>query len=366
MQITRIGRSAVRVDMDVSLGVFPLSRMPPLARVEMRIWRIGWVNVSPEFGRAIGSNMNSEFLPDEHASESELCVLERARRAAVNPSVQPSTKTSRWESVELSQPLQPRPDINHVLFDFDGTLSLIRQGWPEVMVPMFVEALPRQPGETEDDVRRMVFDDIMRLNGKQTIYQMIQLTERIKERGGQPQEPLAYKHEYLRRLDLKIGSRIAGLSSRSIAPDVMLVHGARVLLEHLRALGLPLYLASGTDLSAVKREAELLEISAFFGQHIYGALDDYKQFSKKMVIDRIIAENRIDGRQLLSFGDGYVEIENTKQVGGLAVAVASDEANNGSGRVDEWKRRRLLGVGADVVVPDFRDAVGLVDYLLAR
>ena len=60
---------------------------------------------------------------------------------------------------------------------------------------------------------------------------------------------------------------------------------------------------------------------------------------------------------------GMFEIENTKQVGGFAVAVASDEANNGSGRVDEWKRARLLGVGADAVIPDFRDAVGLVDAL---
>src|ERR1700676_5452228 len=54
----------------------------------------------------------------------------------------------QWPSVELPVPLAPRPDITHVLFDFDGTLSLIRQGWPEVMVPMFVEALPRLTGET--------------------------------------------------------------------------------------------------------------------------------------------------------------------------------------------------------------------------
>ncbi len=51
-------------------------------------------------------------------------------------------------------------------------------------------------------------------------------------------------------------------------------------------------------------------------------------------------------------------------IGGLAVAVASDEANNGSGRFDPWKRERLLGVGAHVVIPDYRDAVALVDYLL--
>jgi phosphoglycolate phosphatase-like HAD superfamily hydrolase len=268
--------------------------------------------------------------------------------------------------VELPRSLEPRPEISHVLFDFDGTLSLIRQGWPEVMVPMFVEALPPRPGETEETLRAMVLNDIMRLNGKQTIYQMIQLADRIRERGGEPNEPLWYKHEYLRRLDRHIGARTGGLAGASIRPDDLLVHGARALLEHLQGLGLSLYLASGTDEYAVKREADWLDISRYFDDHIYGAVDDYKTFSKKIVIERLLREHAITGEQLLAFGDGYVEIENTKQAGGLAVAVASDEANNGSGRVDEWKRRRLLGVGADAVIPDFRDAIPLVDYLLGR
>jgi phosphoglycolate phosphatase-like HAD superfamily hydrolase len=282
-----------------------------------------------------------------------------------HPSETPA-EHARWSSVELPRPLEPRPEISHILFDFDGTLSLIRQGWPEVMVPMFVEALPPRPGETAEMLREMVLDDIMRLNGKQTIYQMIQLADRIRERGGEPNEPLWYKHEYLRRLDRHIGARTAGLADATIAPDDLLVHGARALLEHMRALGLSLYLASGTDEFAVKREAELLGITGYFEGRIHGAVDDYKSFSKKIVIERILAEHGIDGGQLLAFGDGYVEIENTKQAGGLAVAVASDEANNGSGRVDEWKRRRLLGVGADAVIPDFRDAIPLIDYLLGR
>ena len=272
--------------------------------------------------------------------------------------------SAHWTSVELPTALEPRTEITHVLFDFDGTLSLIRQGWPEVMVPMFVEVLPRLPGETAQDVERMVFDDIMRLNGKQTIYQMIQLAERIDERGGQRQEPLWYKHEYLRRLEAHIGARTAGLKNGTIAADALLVHGCAPLVEHLRDRGLQIYLASGTDESAVKQEAALLEITGYFGANIYGALDDFKQFSKKMIIDRILKEHDITGRQLLSFGDGYVEIENTKQVGGLAVAVASDEAHNGSGRVDPWKRARLLGVGADAVIPDFRDAISFVDFVL--
>jgi phosphoglycolate phosphatase len=273
---------------------------------------------------------------------------------------------TQWPSIEFPRPVAPRPEISHVLFDFDGTLSLIRQGWPEVMVPMFVEAMPRIEGESEEQLRQLVLDDIMRLNGKQTIYQMIQLCERITERGGKPKDILWYKHEYLRRLDSRIGSRHVGLVNRAIKPEALLVHGAVAFLGHLKSSGLALYLASGTDDAAVKREANLLGIDHYFGPHIYGAQDDYKNFSKKMIIDKIIADHGITGRQLLAFGDGYVEIENTKQVGGFAVAVASDEADNGSGRVDEWKRERLLGVGADAVIPDFRDAIPLVDYLLGR
>lgn len=269
-------------------------------------------------------------------------------------------------AVEFSAGFASRPGISHVLFDFDGTLSLIREGWTEVMVAMFTEMLPHRNGETDEDRQRIAFEDIMRLNGKQTIYQMIQLAGRVREHGGEPLDPLLYKREYLQRLDRTIAARINGLRQGVIQPDQLLVHQARPLLDELQRRGLPMYLASGTDEAYVQQEAQLLDVARYFGPHIYGALDDYKHFSKKLVIDRILRDNRIHGSQLLSFGDGYVEIENTKQVGGLAVAVASNEAHNGSGRMDEWKRQRLLGVGADVVIPDFRDGLKLLECILGK
>lgn len=275
------------------------------------------------------------------------------------------TNTSFQGVVEFADRFGPRPRLAHVLFDFDGTLSLLREGWPDVMVPMFTEMLPRRPSETEAEARQLLLDDIMRLNGKQTIYQMMQFADRVRERGGQPQEPLWYKNEYLRRLNERIASRIAALRDGA-SPESYLVHGARRLLELLQARGVTLYLASGTDEVYVRQEAALLGLAPFFGRHIYGALDDYKQFSKKMVIERILAENEVSGEYLLAFGDGYVEIENTKEVGGLAVAVASDEANNGSGRIDPWKRQRLCAVGADAVIPDYRDAEALLACLFGE
>lgn len=268
--------------------------------------------------------------------------------------------------VEFTPGFAPRPAISHVLFDFDGTLSLVREGWPDVMVPMFVEMLPALAGETPDQRRQLCLDDIMRLNGKQTVYQMIQLADRIRERGGQPREPLWYKHEYLRRLEGRIAVRKDAIRAGQLKPDDLLLHGSRQLLENLLNRGLNLYLASGTDETFVKEEAALLEVTGYFEDRIYGAQESYQNFSKKMVIERILCENQIPGAQLLSFGDGYVEIQNTKEVGGLAVAVASDEANNGAGTIDEWKRQRLLGVGADVVIPDYRDAAALLNRIFGE
>ena len=61
---------------------------------------------------------------------------------------------------------------------------------------------------------------------------------RITERGGQPREPLWYKHEYLRRLEERIASRVAGVRGGTIPYDDLLVHGTRALLADLRRRGL--------------------------------------------------------------------------------------------------------------------------------
>ncbi len=267
--------------------------------------------------------------------------------------------------VEMVREWRSRPPAGCVLFDFDGTLSLIRQGWPEVMVEMFLELLPPREGRSRQEDRSMLLGDMMRLAGRQTIHQMIRFAERVRERGREPEDPLRYKRRYLDLLDRRIAPRLERLRSGECA-DSFLLHGSRPLLERLRSLGLPLYLASGTDEDMVRREARLLEIDGYFEGRIHGAVDDWRSFSKRKAIGRILSERSIGGERLLSFGDGFVEIEETRRVGGLAVGVASDEARNGSGRVDRWKRRRLLEAGADAIVPDYREGGDLADLLLAR
>ena len=251
----------------------------------------------------------------------------------------------------------------HVLFDFDGTLSLIREGWPEVMVPMMIEYL-QATGTSEDTttLHNICAEFVMELTGKQTIYQMIRLADEVRQRGGTPPDPVDYKNEYHARLMHRIEARRERLRSGRAEPAEMMVPGSVGLLEQLRTRGTTMYLASGTDEHYVREEVALLQLDSFFGQHIYGARDDYKAFSKAQVIDRILSDNSLDGHALLGFGDGFVEIQNLRDAGGTAVAVASDESGR-SGQPDAWKRQRLIAAGAHVVVPDYAEATRLIDWL---
>jgi phosphoglycolate phosphatase len=237
-------------------------------------------------------------------------------------------------------------------FDFDGTLSLLRAGWANVMVPMMVEELARlKSGESETELESVVREFVDRLTGKQTVFQMIELGRQVELRGGSPQAPLAYKRQYLDLLGAKIEHRLEEVRTGQAPPEKYLVPGSIRLLEDLRARGLRLYLASGTDEPYMKLEADLLRVTPYFDGGVFGALDDYKSFSKRLLIERILASSECNGAEILGFGDGYVEIENVKGVGGVAIGVATDEGTCLS--VDPWKRDRLAKAGADGIIPNY-------------
>lgn len=241
-----------------------------------------------------------------------------------------------------------------VLFDFDGTLSLIRTGWMEVMVPQMVEILAHlKTGETEAELKKLVEDFVARLTGKETIYQMMELAEQVRLRGGQPEEPKVYKKMYLDALHEVIKDRLEDLRLGRTSPEAHMVPGSRALLDDLKARGLKLYLASGTDHDNVVEEAKLLDIYHYFDGGVFGALDDLSKFSKALLVKQIVESSEYRGEEFLGFGDGYVEIEVVKQAGGVAVGVASEEPHCVT--VDAWKRDRLAGVGADFIVTNYEN-----------
>ena len=63
------------------------------------------------------------------------------------------------------------------------------------------------------------------------MYQMIELADQVKRRGGTPLDPLDYKKRYLDRLWMVIRDRVEGLRAGKYPPEKYLVPGSRPLLE---------------------------------------------------------------------------------------------------------------------------------------
>lgn len=255
----------------------------------------------------------------------------------------------------------PSCHIQSALFDFDGTVSLIREGWQDIMIPYFIEILSATPkAEEPNAIAEIVGNFVDTLTGKQTIFQCIRLAEEVEKRGGPKVNPLAYKKEYLKRLFTRIENRHADLK-QGASPERYLVPGIIDLLKELKKNGIRCYLASGTDEPDVLAEAELLGVVQYFDGGIYGAKDDITECAKEAVIHKIIQENNISGNQLVSFGDGFVEIELVAGIGGYTFGVATDEVRRKG--INQHKRQRLLSAGAHAIIPDFTGAKKIVAFI---
>ena len=265
-------------------------------------------------------------------------------------------------SIEILNKIE-RGKVRHAVLDFDGTISLIRDGWQNVMVPMMIDVLMETPtNESRKQLESTVVKFVDQLTGKQTIYQMIQLCEEIQKRGGTAKDPLDYKDMYNDRLLPIVNDRITKLENQEITSNDLRVPMSLEFLQKLTAYDIKCYLASGTDIEFVKHEAKLLGVAEYFDGEIFGALREFSKFSKEMVIKKILADFDLNGSELLIVGDGYVEIQNAKSVNAIAVGVVTKENNVYD--MNANKRQRLIRAGADIIIPDFREADQLLSYLL--
>ena len=189
----------------------------------------------------------------------------------------------------------------------------------------------------------------MALNGRPAIFQMARLVEEIRTRGGDARQlPAAYLQEYDDRLLRVVNERVradsGGPQSRPSAGPSPAVTTCSTTCAGAGSETVPCQ----RHASAIRPlRSRLAEADPFFGNEIHAPDGDDTTFSKRGVIERILCENGSRGEELLSFGDGVVETEEVRRVGGTAVAVASDESR---ATVNVWKRDRLVPAGADVVI----------------
>lgn len=266
--------------------------------------------------------------------------------------------------IEIVSPHRPCAPPRYVLFDFDGTISLIREGWQGIMAGLMLECLLETPQADDEAVLRQLINDlILHSTGRPTIDQMVWLAEEVDRRGGQAKTPDQYKGIYLDQLHRCVTERLAALERGQVGPADLTVPGVLSLLTQLAEQGVTCYLASGTERPDVINEVGVLGLAHYFGERIYGPQEGGPAFSKEMVIQQIMREHGLHGCELLSFGDGRVEILHTAEVEGVAIGVASNETERQG--VNEVKRAQLIQAGAAIIVPDFRESEPLLEYLFA-
>lgn len=260
----------------------------------------------------------------------------------------------------------PRGQFKHVLFDFDGTISLLREGWQGIMSPVCVEMICGDTPPTPE-IEREVAQMIDETTGIQTIFQMQRLVEMVRAHGLVPEDqikdPYGYKEVYNGRLMVPVRERIAKLQKGELPLEQATLQGAHRFLDLLSKQNVTMYVFSGTDQDDVRNEAGVVNAAQYF-KEIWGAVRSIEEYSKEKVIREIIAQHDLHGTEVLVVGDGPVELRNVKEHGGVALGIASNEVK-GCGW-DEHKRLRLLRAGADILVPDFGEADKLVAYLFDK
>jgi phosphoglycolate phosphatase-like HAD superfamily hydrolase len=237
-----------------------------------------------------------------------------------------------------------------VLFDFDGTLGLVRAGWMPLMLDMMMETLEPLAAArvmSSPALRSEAEDYVARFTGKDTVHQMAAFAAHVASLGAIPLAAEFYKAEFIRRVGHRRTERLNALEAGLLHPDELMVPGSRALLEALRAAGIRIFLASGTAHDDICREVKLLGIKHYF-EGIYGSAP--ARLTKRELLAHIVASG-VPGEEILTFGDGCVEIEDTKEVGGTAIGVATDEMECLS--IDVKKRGWLAAAGADYIIPNY-------------
>jgi len=260
--------------------------------------------------------------------------------------------------------------IIHAVFDHDGTISTLRQGWEKIMEPVMIKAIlgEHYHHATEDEYLRVteyVQNYIDKSTGIQTILQMQNLVEIVSEFGYVKNDAIlsaqGYKEIYNQALMKLVNGRINRLKVEEFNVSDFTIKGSVEFLKKLQSKGICLYLASGTDQEDVIKEAKMLGYADLFKGGIFGAVGNMEKYSKKMILKKIISEHNLKGPQLAVFGDGPVELREVRKRGGIAIGVASDEIRRYG--LNTEKRERLIKAGANLIIPDFSQYDKLFSYL---
>ncbi len=334
-----------------------------------------YVDAAALGGLAAGVTVRKRFCTGV-ASPEEVLRVGSDPDYLYNPDIASAPWSAEYFEDSNVEVIGPRPHparhrFRYAIFDHDGTISTIREGWEQIMEPVMCAAILGKPlaaasAREIEPVRSAVREFIDRTTGYQTIYQMQELATMVRDFGHVPESEIKsaeeYKALYNAELMNSVTHRLVRFRRGELSIDDVTIKNSLHLLKHLQKHGVVLYLASGTDHNDVLNEAEVLGYAHLFDGGIVGSVGDIDRDPKRMVLRKILSEiGTENAAAVLTFGDGPVEIRETKKLGGYAVGVASDEVRRYGLNLN--KRERLVRAGAEAIVPDYSQLRHLLEFL---
>lgn len=247
----------------------------------------------------------------------------------------------------------PKPDF--ALLDFDGTISKLRNGWDVIMRDLFIDMIP---GDREE-VKALAEKYIDESCGIPTIRQMQFLADQVKERTGSCLEAWQYKEKFAERMMKKVNERKEEIRSGKRPAEYYLVPGSVEFIKALKARGIPILLASGTDEGDVRSEASALGVLDLF-DIVCGAAVREDMCAKEQTLRKYASPDK----KMLIVGDGKVEIMLGCELGAVTIGVASwDQYGELPEGFEPYKEKRLTDAGAHLLIADYRDCDAIIDWM---
>jgi len=332
------------------------------------------VEMAAEIGSYVAGVTVQKLLQTGTASPEEIIRIGQMNDYIYLPELSEDIRQARYlenTDIEIIREWPKDLNIKHAIFDHDGTVSTLREGWERIMAPMMVRAVLGDRFAEADEtlfhkVELTIREFIDKTTGIQTLMQMKILLDLIREFGCVPEDKMldefGYKEIYNDDLMQMVREREQKLMRSELSASDFMIKNVMPVLTRLHKAGVRLYLASGTDIADVKHEAAVLGYDKLFEGGIYGAVGDINKEAKRIVLDRILDRIGETGNgHIITFGDGPVEIRETHKRGGITVGVASDEIKRFG--LNQVKRTRLIKAGADVIIPDFTQPGKLFNLL---
>ena len=332
------------------------------------------MKIAAEIGSYVAGVTVQKLFQTGTASQSEILRIGLDPDYIYQPELSEDTRQAKYlkdTDIEIIREWPKDLSIKHAIFDHDGTISTLREGWEKIMAPMMIKAVLGDKFLDADKtlyhrIESRICEFIDKTTGIQTLMQMKILLDIIREFGCVPEDQMldefGYKEIFNNQLMLLVKERERKLRHAELSVEDFTIKNSLSLLKKLHSKGVILYLVSGTDEKDVKNEAAVMGYDYLFEGGIFGSVGDVNKEAKKMVLDRILDIIGDSGTgQIATFGDGPVEIRETHKRGGITIGVASDEKKRFG--LNLMKRTRLIKAGADIIVPDCSQSHELLSLL---